>query len=220
MEKSKIGIIKIISSFPAELLNLSLNEQKISIKLYKLLADGKPVSIKILAESLGLSTEVVDNVLNKWLGVYFDYYAQIIGYWGLTLTPTPHCLLIDSQKLYTWCAWDSLFIPEILGITAFVESECPITGEKISFTVTKDEVKSINPSGAVMSLITPEESKLRENVLLNFCHFVNFLNSTEAANNWISERPETFIVSIEEAYYLGQKKNEVQYKDIFRHMGV
>ncbi len=212
MEKSKIEMINIISSFPAELLNLSIDEQKISIELYKLLAAGKPVSIKVLAESLGLSTEVVDNVLNKWLGVYFDDDDHIIGYWGLTLTPTPHSLLIDSQKLYTWCAWDSLFVPEILGTTAFVESECPITGEKISFTVTKDEVKSINPIGAVMSLITPEESKLRENVLLNFCHYVHFFNSTETATSWTSERPETFIISIEEAYYLGKKKNEIQYR--------
>ena len=213
MEKKKSDIMKIISSFPAEFLNLSIEEQKISIELYKFLAAGKPVPIKMLAESLGLPTEVIDNVLNKWLGVYFDDDAQIIGYWGLTLTPTSHRLLIDSQKLYTWCAWDSLFIPEILGISALVESACPITGEKISFTVTEDGVKDINPSGAVISLITPEESKLRENVLVNFCHYVHFFNSTESANNWISERPEIFIISIEEAYYLGQKKNEVQYKD-------
>ena len=79
--------------------------------------------------------------------------------------------------------------------------------------MTEDGVKDINPSGAVISLITPEESKLRENVLVNFCHYVHFFNSTESANNWISERPEIFIISIEEAYYLGQKKNEVQYKD-------
>ena len=116
MEKKKLDIMKIISSFPAEFLNLSIEEQKISIELYKLLAAGKPVPIKMLAESLGLPTEVIDNVLNKWLGVYFDDDAQIIGYWGLTLTPTSHRLLIDSQKLYTWCAWDSLFIPEILRI--------------------------------------------------------------------------------------------------------
>ncbi len=38
-------------------------------------------------------------------------------YWGLAIAETKHRLEVDGRALYTWCAWDSLFLPEILQRT-------------------------------------------------------------------------------------------------------
>jgi alkylmercury lyase len=40
-----------------------------------------------------------------------------------------HRFEINGLTLWTWCAWDSLFIPEILAQTARVASRDPETGE-------------------------------------------------------------------------------------------
>ena len=38
-----------------------------------------------------------------------------------------HRFEVAGRTLYTWCAWDSLFLPQILGQEAEVESTCPLT---------------------------------------------------------------------------------------------
>ena len=63
---------------------------------------------------------------------------------------------VDDQTLYTWCAWDSLFIPEILGHTARVESACPVTQARISLTVGPQRIIEAEPSGVVISMVTHE----------------------------------------------------------------
>jgi len=146
--------------------------------------------------------------------VFYDDDGRIVGYWGLALTEMAHRFIVNGQTLYTWCAWDSLFIPQILGKPARVESTCPVTGDKIRLTVAPDGVKELDPASAVMSFVRPEAGQIRENVILNFCHFVHFFSSAEAGSQWILEHKGNFILSIDEAYYLAQKKNEVQYKDV------
>src|SRR5438105_3553591 len=85
--------------------------------------------------------------------------TRITGYWGLALSPTAHRFLIRGRLLYTWCAWDSLFIPELLGESARVESSCPQTKSRIHLTVTPRGVIDLDPAGAVVSLVTPDSNK-------------------------------------------------------------
>lgn len=192
---------------------LSEREQVISLGLYRLLAEGLPVSRQQLATALNLPVDVVKETLTQWWGVYYDGEERITGYWGLALPQMAHRLLIDGKTLYAWCAWDTLFIPELLGQTVRVESNCPKTRRRIQLTVAAQGVSDLDPPGAVMSLLTPEAAKVRENVVENFCHYVHFFHSSEAGENWISEHPGTFLLSIEEAYALGKGKNAAQYKE-------
>jgi alkylmercury lyase len=216
MEKKKPDLQEIISLFPNEFLELSTEEQRVSIRLYRLLAEGQPVSTEKLAQTLNISKDSVSNILRKWPGVYYDDEARIVGYWGMALSPMSHRFEVNGQTLYTWCAWDSLFIPEIIKKTALVESLCPVTGEKIQLTVTPERVEEIYPAGVFMSFVTPQAGKIRENVILNFCHYVHFFSSAEAGSKWVSENEGTLILSIDEAYYLGRKKNEAQYREVLR----
>jgi hypothetical protein len=67
----------------------------------------------------------------------------VTGFWGLALSEMPHRLQVDA--LYGWCAWDTLFIPLILGKEAHVESPCATTGEIVSLTVGPDGVRDVAP---------------------------------------------------------------------------
>ncbi|HWP48513.1 MAG TPA: alkylmercury lyase MerB [Candidatus Limnocylindrales bacterium] len=213
MEKKKLDLEEIVALIRNSLPKLSAEEQKVFVQIYRLLAVGQPVPHDKKPQTLHVSNDVVNDILSRWWGIYYDEKDRIIGFWGLTLKPMSHRFEVNGHTLYTWCAWDSLFIPEIIQKTARVESTCPVTGAKIRLTVTPKDVKQLDPAGAVMSFITPEAAKIRENVIANFCHYVYFFSSAEAGTTWISKTPGTFLLSIDEAYYLGRKKNEFQFKE-------
>ncbi|MGH7253764.1 MAG: organomercurial lyase, partial [Nitrospiraceae bacterium] len=120
----------IISLFPEEFLKLNVDEQRVSVQIYRLLAEGRPVSVKEIAAALDLPEDYVTTILKGWPGVFYDDEERIIGYWGLALPEMTHRFTIDGRTLYTWCAWDGLFIPELIKKTAHVESPCPVTGKK------------------------------------------------------------------------------------------
>lgn len=121
---------------------------------------------------------------------------------------------VEGQKMFTWCAWDALFIPELIGQTAHVESICPITKETIQLKVTPSGVTEITPTSAVMSYVETEADNLRADVIKSFCHNVLFFSSEEAGSQWIKDQEGMYsLFSIEDAFRLGQVKNQIQYKE-------
>ena len=94
--------------------------QRVALGLYRLLAEGRPVSVKSLAQRLEVSPEDVSDTLRSWPGVYHNDEGDITGFWGLSLQEMPHRFEIEGKQLYTWCAWDTLFLPELIGRTAEV----------------------------------------------------------------------------------------------------
>ncbi|MGQ0551573.1 MAG: organomercurial lyase [Armatimonadota bacterium] len=182
-------------------------EQRIAVQVYRLLAESEPVSPRRLAGTLNLSEIRVRDSLARWPGIYYDGDRSIIAFWGLALPEMPHRFHVDGRTLYTWCAWDSLFIPGILGKNARVESADPVTKQKISLVVGPNGVKEVTPAGTVVSFLAPE-TPFDADVIQSFCHFVHFFSSPETASKWISEHPNTFILSVNEAYELGRLTNE------------
>ncbi len=209
-------ISQLINVFPKEFTELNEEEQSVSVELYRLLARGEPVFDEAIASAINMPLNTVDSILNHWPGVYYDGQHRIIGYWGLALPKMSHRFKVNGRTLYTWCAWDSLFIPEILQQTAHVESRCPVTSDAIQLTVTPQEVKELNPPGVVISFLTPEETKIRENVIVNFCHYVHFFTSKNAGMEWTSKNEGTFLLSLEEAFHLAKRKNRLQYADVLQ----
>jgi alkylmercury lyase len=181
-------------------------EQRIAVGLYRLLAEGKPVSPERLARTLGLSESKVRVTLSRWPGVYYANTMAVVGFWGLALSEMPHRFKVDGKTLYTWCAWDSLFIPGILGKTARVESKDPVTKERISLTVGPEGVKNLGPTETVVSFLTPE-GVFNSDVIQSFCHFVHFFGSHESGKRWTDQHKGTFLFSVDEAYKLGQLTN-------------
>src|ERR1700687_1378397 len=70
-----------VAAFPV----LNLLEQRVSLQLYRLLAEGQPVPRGRLAQRLGISVETVNGILDRWPGIFADSQRRIVGYWGLAL---------------------------------------------------------------------------------------------------------------------------------------
>ncbi|MBI3606911.1 MAG: alkylmercury lyase [Nitrospirae bacterium] len=192
---------------------LSKEEQQLSLQLYRLLAQGSPVSPEQLAARLALPPELVLQTLRRWPGVFYDERERVIGYWGLALPEMAHRFTVNGRRLYTWCAWDSLFLPELIGETARVESTCPVTGTVVRLVVSPQAIIEMDPAGAVMSFLTPDAARVQEDVIIHFCHFVHFFRSAEAGQRWVSEHDGTFLLSMQDASILARRKNAIRYRD-------
>ncbi len=202
----------VTSLFPT----LTREEQRVSLQIYRLLAGGEPVPRDSIATAIEMEDEAVREILDRWPAVYYDDQNRIIGYWGLTLRPTVHRFFVDDRALYTWCAWDTLFIPQLVEKTARVESECPVTGEAIRLTVAPDNIKELQPADTVLSFVAPETAKIDENVVANFCHFVLFFSTVEAGSEWVAEHPNTLLLSVTDGLYLALERNKVRYPDVLK----
>ncbi len=180
--------------------------QRIAVVLYRLLSGGQAVPLNRLADAVALPVETVRDTLARW-PVFLDDQKAVIGFGGLTVVEMPpHRFIVDGRPLYTWCAWDSLFIPGVLGKTARVESVCPVTKGQIMLEVVPDGVRQVDPPTVVVSFLTPDRSFDRD-VIANFCHFIHFFRSADVAATWISRHTGTFLLSVDEAFALGRLTN-------------
>jgi alkylmercury lyase len=189
--------------------------QRVAIAVYRGLAEGSPAAAAEVGRSTGVPEEQVRALLSSWPGVYLDGDGRVVGFWGLAvekLTPT-HRFEVDGRELFTWCAWDTLFLPGILDATAGVASECPITGERISLVVSPDGVVETSHPDAVVSFLLPDRD-FDADVIQSFCHFVYFFASRDAGEAWTSEHPGTFLLSVEEAFELGRQVNALNFPAI------
>ena len=189
-------------------------EQHLSLELYRLLAEGQPVSRAVLAQRVRIPMETVDQILDGWPGVFSNVHRQVVGYWGLAIPAayaSPHRFTINGRTLSAWCAWDTLFLPQLLGQTAEVDSTGPNASDRIRLSVTPERVERVEPVDAHMSFLLPDAAEVQKDVLTTFCHFVHFFPSRQSAESWCAQHPGTFILSIDDAHTLARRKNRVQY---------
>lgn len=210
----KFDLDRVATSIVGVFPTLDLFEQRLSLELYRFLAEGQPVPRPLLAERLSVPIEIVNQVLNGWPGVFSDPQQRVVGYWGLSIPAayvSPHRLTIDGRRLSAWCAWDTLFLPQLLGQRAVVESASPTPGATISLTVTPEEVERVEPVGARMSFLLPDAAAVQKDMVTAFCHFVHFFPSCQAGESWATQHAGSFLLSIGEAHAVGRRKNEAQY---------
>ncbi|MCH7736484.1 MAG: hypothetical protein IH872_03680 [Chloroflexi bacterium] len=180
------------------------------IKMFRTLAQGGPVTQEMTAKAAresGISYEAADQFLRQM--TERDSNDNIIGLMGLSLNQDwAHRLTIGDRSFRTWCAWDTLFLPAILGEEVMVESDSPVSGETVRLTVTPNEVLSVSPEGAVVSIATldPEADGLPsvEAIWGNFCHQVFFFPSMEEASEWARGKSNIELVSVAEGFELGK----------------
>ena len=121
-----------------------------------------------------------------------------------------HRFEVEGRELSTWCAWVSLFIPEILGRPARVTSADPESGEFVRLTVTPEQIESVAQDDAVISFVRPEAEAFgasATNVMKNFCHFIFFFASRSSGARWVDKHPSAFLYSLDDAFVLAKRLN-------------
>lgn len=215
----RVDLDAVAASIVSALPRLNSFQQRLSLELYRLLAGGQPVPHALLANRLGTDVDTVSQILEAWPGVFFDSEQRIVGYWGLSLPAaydSPHKLTTDGQRLSAWCAWDTLFLPQLLGKTAIVESTGPASDSIVRLTVTPEGVEQANPADAQMSFLLPDAGAAQKDILGTFCCFVHFFPSRETGESWVGQHDGTFLLSIDQGIAVARRKNREQYGNILQ----
>ena len=203
--------------------SLSPDAPRFTVELWQLLTNGRPISpeqVEKTLSSLGISREVLTSLQ---AGLEYDSQSNIVGAVGLSLNPaSSNRFQINGHTLYTWCAWDALFIPLVLKRAVIVDAFTPATADSIRIKLTPERVESYEPEHAVISIIVPttgavSKASTPEDIWLTFCHHVHFFSSREAASAWFAgKQHKPLILSIEEGYELGRLRFEEMLKDAER----
>jgi alkylmercury lyase len=191
----------------------SPDEQRAAIALYRELAKGQAVDDAQLARALGISAAESRTFLERdsiKSAIYRDGQGRVLGFGGLAAASMHHRLKVNGRTLSTWCAWDSLFLPEILECSAEVTSPDPETGQLIQLVVTPDRIASVEPRDAVISFVRPDAGVFgtsAANVMAKFCHFIYFFASQASGERWSEKNPGTFLSSLDDAFVLAKRFN-------------
>ncbi|HKU00367.1 MAG TPA: organomercurial lyase MerB [Paraburkholderia sp.] len=174
------------------------------VVLLRELGKGAPVSPAALARSLDWPVGRVIAALDQAVSTEWDDDGNVVGYY-LTLRETPHAFEVGGRRLYTWCAFDTLFFPALVDRTAHVVSRCAATGVPVSLTVTPAAIMDLEPAGAAVSLIVPQDTPDLRHA---FCCHVHFFASAAIGQQWAATHPGIDIVSVHDAFSVGRKRAE------------
>ncbi len=216
MEKARPTVPELANGLLDVFPKLDDTKRRVALSTYRRLARGVPASLGEIAADVGGQIEEVRRILGDWIGVYTDEEKRVIGFWGLAIPKMKHRFELDGARLHAWCAWDALFLPELLGRTARVESACAMSGQSVRLTVSPAGVESADPASLFVSFVAPESSRFEEDIINRFCHYVHFFRSRDEGEAWIAKTPGTFLLTLDEAVELARLKNHAQFGALLR----
>jgi alkylmercury lyase len=202
---ASVTVAELTEAISAATPKLDAEGQRIVRATYRELAKGKPATPAAIARAIDLPVGRVEEALSSWPGVYRDDDGSVVGFWGLALAKidAEYRLDVEGKTSYAWCALDTLFIPAHLGKTVRVEATDPVTGDRVSLVVDENGVRELTPSGAVVSVVIPD-GPFGYDVIESFCSRVFFFASQESGRSWVGEHEGTTLLSVQEAFELGQ----------------
>lgn len=167
-----------------------------------LLADGAPATPAALAAATGLSAEQVEAAIDEARGQGVEVEDGAIVGAALTLRETEHRFRVRGNDLFTWCGFDALFVPIILGEQADVVSTCPVTGTEIRLTVEADgTVSAASPAEVVVGIVGEEVTSCCAVAGHGsaICAQMPFFASREVGERWLTDHPGVTIADLDEA---------------------
>ncbi len=187
------------------------DNSRLMIKVWRTLANGNPVTkeqIDQISAELGISGDLANEFMRQV--TERDGDDNVIGLMGLSLNEDwAHRFNVNGVPLRTWCAWDTLFLPAMVGQRVFVESESPVSGETVSLVVSPEKVVSSTPADAAVSIATIDpvlhDVSSVEAIWSNFCHQVFFFSSMAEAEQWAEGRTNIAVLPVDDAYELGKQ---------------
>ena len=187
------------------LVDYGAERSRLLVQVWRALATGLPVTGKQIDEfvsGLSIEAEDADQFLRQM--TERDDDDSIVGIMGLSLNDHPHKFTVGGVQLSTWCAADTLFLPAMLGQTATVESESPVSKETVRVTINPEGVQASDPADAVISFVVPEETNMTSvaSIWMTFCQHIFFFTSQREADEWANGRDDIRMMSLDQGFEL------------------
>jgi alkylmercury lyase len=185
---------------------------RVSVAVLGLLATGYPVTRRDLASALGGAAPagagveaeaLIDAAMEQMPNLELDADGRIVGC-GLTMAPTDHQIIFTGPPFYTWCAFDTVLFPALLGRSAEVRSLCHATGIPIRCSIGMSGLENLVPAAAVISLIAPEETACCD-LQSGFCQQAHFFASPSAARAWRAAHETGHVLPVADAYTVARR---------------
>ena len=164
-----------------------------------LLADGRPATPAALAAATGRSIQQIQAHIDNARRAGVEVKDGAIVGLALTLRPTEHRFRVRGHDLYTWCGFDALFLPIMLGERAEVASTCPVTGTPIHLTVEPDgTVSAATPDTAVVGIVGEEVISCAAVAGHGpaTCAQMPLFASRQAGERWLADHPGVAVVDL------------------------
>lgn len=190
--------------------------QALCIAAYRLLLKGAPITPGDIAAASGVAPDRMGELFGLIPDCAYECNDRegITAFIGLSITPEKHKLIVEGETFYTWCAFDALFLPELLGKEAEIITDCPASGAEIRVRLTQKALLDITPAGAVMSLVAPDKDAYSQDLRGSFCCKVNFFRDRDAFTAWKPADQEITALSLADAFALAQRRNAGKFPDI------
>jgi alkylmercury lyase len=190
--------------------------QELALTIYRGLARGDAVDLEAVAAGYGSAIAEIRKLVRRFpsSAIEHDPSGRIVAFFGLSLAPTRHRLELAGRTLFTWCAFDALFLPQVLRSPARVRSNCPASGVDIEIELSPEAILRHRPAGVVMSVVHPGGDNRHNDLRGAFCRHVHFLRDRSAYEDWRSERSGTGCVALAEAHAMGRRRNADRFRDI------
>ncbi|NEE04536.1 organomercurial lyase [Phytoactinopolyspora halotolerans] len=174
----------------------------VSSAAINIIADGTPATPSALAGATGLGIDEVTVHIERARRAGAEVEDGAIVGSALSLRPTQHRFRVRGNDLYTWCGFDALFVPIIVGERAEVTSACAVTGAEIRLTVEADgTVSDASPTGVVVAIVGTDVTSCCPvaGPQSRICTQMPFFASRTAGEEWLSDHPGVAIVDLGDA---------------------
>ena len=146
----------------------------------ELLEAPQPVSVGLLAESLGTPVSALEQQLSAlaeqgWISRDAD--GAVVGSRGLSIEPTRHELELAQGRRFTWCAYDTLGIFGALAVSGTIRSRTPLE-QPLELEVVDGRPVAAND----VVLFFPQRQVT--SVVDEWCPLANFFLDADAARTW------------------------------------
>lgn len=190
--------------------HFAADQSRLLIAVWRQVVEGLPVSLQQVerhAKRLNMGAAAATAFI-KQLSEQDDQ-GNIVGIFGLSQREHPHKFILGRKTFSTWCAWDGLFLPPMLGLPAQIESVCPQSQAQVRVKLTPRGVESCEPTGTVLSIVEADSASKGfscvEEVWAAFCCDGRFFSSESTARQWFSNRErQATILTVDEGFELGR----------------
>ena len=201
------NIIPYINHLSAMMPVLTLQQKLLANIIYQTLALGESVSMAMIMKKLNISTVEAKILVNSLDEIEKDQQSNITGFRGLSLTRGEFNIQVNNRQLFCWCAFDTLFVADLLSTPCKVIAQCGQSQQALSFTIDRNEIIYGHCESIFMSLALPSKECYQSNLQACFCHYVKFFKSKKLAQTWAQEYSDICILPLQQAFELAKQRN-------------